>query len=60
MNAPFVNFIYKCTGGSQVRDYNDVMIGGIGVSGSTIEIDAKVADAAKNAVVLDQLRKIKS
>ena len=37
--------------GAQVRDCKDVMIGGIGVAGSTIEIDSKVADAATKALV---------
>ena len=47
--------IYNCPGaGAQVRDCNDVMIGGIGVSGSTVDIDFEVADAAKNALLTYQ------
>jgi uncharacterized protein GlcG (DUF336 family) len=38
------------SGGVQVHDSNDVLIGGIGVSGSTVEHDFQVANAADKAL----------
>ena len=37
-------------GGIQIHSKNDVLIGGIGVSGSTVENDFKVADAGRKAI----------
>jgi uncharacterized protein GlcG (DUF336 family) len=38
------------SGGVQVHDSNKVLIGGIGVSGSTVEDDLQVANAADKAL----------
>ena len=37
-------------GGAQIHDKDDVLIGGIGVSGSTVENDLQVAVAGENAL----------
>ena len=39
-------------GGVQIHDANNVLIGGIGVSGSTVDDDHQVAMAGKSAIAL--------
>ena len=39
-------------GGVQIHDSNNVLIGGIGVSGSTVDDDHQVAMAGKSAIAL--------